>query len=302
MAKLKPSPKRKPAQAAKVEQPEPLPERIREIADTVLNQRATDAWRAVNVLLGCIRFWEDWVRQLRTTGDADPGHAWQCNKKVWQSATILIRLGVNSKSFRGATVGDILERFPQKTMGDLARPEIRLKNHIVPAVKAWQETYPMRQAEERNWELAPFEGELRSVRELLETAPGTVFLADPVTPAAPQQPAEAADGNGRKRKKSTSPGDAEAKLIAALLAYHKYENGSVGNPEPIGNNKLAKQADVVKATASKFFKDKFGSHRKYRVNCTDTVKLGILLKTLAGEWTPKELSQQRVEVQPDEND
>jgi hypothetical protein len=185
MPRQKPSTKRKAAQAEKAE-PEPLPERIREIWNTDLKQRATDAWRAVNVLLDCIRFWRDWVKQLRTTGDADPGHAWQCNQKVGECATILIRVGVNSKSFRGLTVRDILERFPDFPLGEMAQPEIRLKNHTVPAVKAWQETYPLRQAEERNRELAPFEGELRGIRELLKTAPSTVFLPAAVTPAAPK--------------------------------------------------------------------------------------------------------------------
>ena len=61
-------------------------------------------------------------------------------------------------------------------------------------------------------------------------------------------------------KRSTERGEAHRKLLAALTAHHKYEDGGCLNLEPIGNNELARLAEVSKATASAFFNKEFGGH------------------------------------------
>jgi hypothetical protein len=87
-------------------------------------------------------------------------------------------------------------------------------------------------------------------------------------------------------KRSTEPGEARAKLIAALTKHHRYADGSCLNTEPIGNNELARLAGVSESTASAFFNDKFRGHAKYKVLCRDPRKLTAALKLLNDEFAP----------------
>ncbi len=91
------------------------------------------------------------------------------------------------------------------------------------------------------------------------------------------------------RKRSTEQGESRAKLIAALTKHHQYADGSCLNLEPIGNNELARLAEVDKATASGFFKKQFGGHSKYRKICADPPRLIAALKLLNGEFAPHHL-------------
>jgi hypothetical protein len=105
------------------------------------------------------------------------------------------------------------------------------------------------------------------------------------------QPAEQTSANDQptirwRKKRSTSNGDAEAKIISALTAHHKYANGSCENWEPIGSNELARQAMVGKATVSRFFEKQFG-RGKYLAACADKTRLIHSLRMLNGELTPK---------------
>ena len=58
------------------------------------------------------------------------------------------------------------------------------------------------------------------------------------------------------------------------------------NPDPVGNNELARLAGVSDSTASAFFSEKFQGHTKYRALCPDTGKLAAALKLLNGEFAP----------------
>ena len=89
-----------------------------------------------------------------------------------------------------------------------------------------------------------------------------------------------------KAKRSTVQGEGQAKLIAALTKHHKYADGSCLNQEPVGNNELARDAEVYKSTASAFFKKEFGGHMKYRTMCSDTTSLIYALKLLNQEFSP----------------
>jgi hypothetical protein len=105
----------------------------------------------------------------------------------------------------------------------------------------------------------------------------------PLTPSAlSSSPIPAA----KKPKRSTERGEGRAKLIAALTAHHKYANDGCLNLEPIGNNELARKADVSESTASAFFEKEFKGHLKYRAACNDAVRLVAALKLLNGEYSP----------------
>jgi len=105
------------------------------------------------------------------------------------------------------------------------------------------------------------------------------------------EPAETASEtkSPTKTKRSTERGEGRAKLIAALTKHHKYADGSCLNLEPVGNNELARLAEVSESTASAFFNKQFGGHTKYRAMCSDATRLIAALKLLNQEFSPHHL-------------
>ena len=89
-----------------------------------------------------------------------------------------------------------------------------------------------------------------------------------------------------KKKRSTVQGEARDKMIGALTLHHKYQDGDCLNQDPIGNNELARKADVDKATASAFFKREFKGHSKYKTLCNDASLLAAALRLLNAEYLP----------------
>jgi hypothetical protein len=90
----------------------------------------------------------------------------------------------------------------------------------------------------------------------------------------------------KKPKRSTERGEGRVKLTAALTKHHKYADGGCLNLRPIGNNELARLAEVDQATASAFFKKQFKGHGKYKATCADAAQLAVALKLLNGEFAP----------------
>lgn len=110
-------------------------------------------------------------------------------------------------------------------------------------------------------------------------------------PASDNADGKPAGNVEKKPKKSKQKGDAEAELIPALTAHHRYADGIGGlNSNPIGNNELARNARVDKASASAFFKKHFKGHAKYKATCRDPKALFDALKLLNGEYPPHELA------------
>ena len=70
-----------------------------------------------------------------------------------------------------------------------------------------------------------------------------------------------------------------------MTKHHKYADGGWLNLKPIGNNELARQAEVAKRTASEFFKREFKGHSKYRALCNDTPRLVAALKALNPDYS-----------------
>ncbi|MGD9722626.1 MAG: hypothetical protein AB7O59_14945 [Pirellulales bacterium] len=110
-----------------------------------------------------------------------------------------------------------------------------------------------------------------------------------------QQSAPASDGpKAVKSKRSTEKGEGRAKLIAALTKHHRYADGGCLNLDPIGNNELARLAEVSESTASAFFNNEFnqgesGGYATYRIICCDPSRLADSLKVLNGEFSPHHL-------------
>ena len=89
-----------------------------------------------------------------------------------------------------------------------------------------------------------------------------------------------------KPKRSPEKGDARLKLIAALTKHHRYAEEAALNLEPIGNNALARAANVAPSVASSFFKTEFKGHKQYAERCRQHLTLLTALKLLNNEFAP----------------
>ena len=97
-----------------------------------------------------------------------------------------------------------------------------------------------------------------------------------------------------KPKRSTERGEGRTKLIAALTKHHQYAESSCLKHDAIGNNELARLADVSESTASAFFNREFnagkpGGFSKYRAACSDSARIIAALKLLNQEYSPHHL-------------
>lgn len=111
------------------------------------------------------------------------------------------------------------------------------------------------------------------------------WLAEHLQAGGPPRGAQRA----KKSKRSTERGEGRAKLIGALVKHHKYADGSCLNLEYIGNNELARLAQVSESTASTFFSKEFEGHTKYRALCRDASQLVAALKLLNQDFSPHHL-------------
>lgn len=92
-----------------------------------------------------------------------------------------------------------------------------------------------------------------------------------------------------KSKKSSESGDARVKLIAVLTKHHKYADASCLNLEPIGNNELAREAQISRSSASDFFKKEFQGYKNYRAACYSRQKLIVAMTLLNKDYSPYHL-------------
>lgn len=93
-------------------------------------------------------------------------------------------------------------------------------------------------------------------------------------------------------KKSSSKGEAQMKLIAALLLHHGYSDGHCKNSEPIGSNALCRDAKVSPGNGTAFFKAHFGGIKKYQTLCfNNTASLVHKLKVMEGGYQPEGFRQ-----------
>jgi hypothetical protein len=153
--------------------------------------------------------------------------------------------------------------------------------------------------DESNWAVGDIVCQLVKYTKSRERDPTAGLVNDPTVnsfddasnapPLSETETSVQAETKPVKPKKSTLKGDAEAKIIPALILHHQYADGGSLNDEPIGNNELARQADVDKATASSFFKKHFGGHDVYKSKCANKHKLLNILKVLNGEYTKDKL-------------
>jgi hypothetical protein len=84
-----------------------------------------------------------------------------------------------------------------------------------------------------------------------------------------------------KRRRSTTNGDAQESIQAALRVHHEYDEGCCGNFEPVRVTELSELAKVSKSTASGFLKDQFGGHREYKGACSRQSQLNTVMRRIS---------------------
>lgn len=118
--------------------------------------------------------------------------------------------------------------------------------------------------------------------------PATVASETVVTGAAQAKIEARPEGDGEKigatrRRQRTPRGGTRAKFVAALTAHHGYENGSIGNQEPITVEALAKAAGISTGSVSTNFNAEFKGHGGYVASCRRGDTLVRQLKLMNGE-------------------
>jgi len=97
-----------------------------------------------------------------------------------------------------------------------------------------------------------------------------------------------------RKKKSTQPGEARLKMVAALTTHHKYADGSVLNTDPISTRELARIAGVALGSVTNFMNREFNKGQKdgrkrYEAICDCPQLLAVALRALNGELAPYNL-------------
>lgn len=90
-----------------------------------------------------------------------------------------------------------------------------------------------------------------------------------------------------KKKRSTVPGEAEAKWISLLAAHHDCSSGYCQNTTPLQSNESARQSKISTGSTSRYFKKFFGSFKKYERLCSDSRELAREIDNLTGDAHPR---------------
>lgn len=177
----------------------------------------------------------------------------------------------------------------QRANADVLRANLGV--HLCPKLEALMVAHntildeASKACEQSSTQLANLESHCQAATDLIDII--QFYVAD--TPEG--DTAKKAKPVKRKTAKRTRiNNDSERKLIAALTLHHKYSEDSCLNFKPVRNIVLASSADVGKASASRFFKSKFGGHAHYVAMCRSRSDLIASLKLLNNEYTPRMLN------------
>src|SRR5690242_6297541 len=90
----------------------PVPPVVKKLRNADSRQRAEEIWAAVNELIGALDVWQQWFRDLRARGDADPGIAMRCSEMARRCIHALCVQRVNAAPFDRANEEAIVEVLP----------------------------------------------------------------------------------------------------------------------------------------------------------------------------------------------
>lgn len=89
--------------------------------------------------------------------------------------------------------------------------------------------------------------------------------------------------NHRSKRVVGNTTEGDLKFGGALVAYHKYKDGSCTNFTPISCKDLGRQLNLSTNTASLFFKKHFRTHSKYVTICGNSAGLNDTMQFFNGE-------------------
>jgi hypothetical protein len=116
------------------------------------------------------------------------------------------------------------------------------------------------------------------------------------TPRCDEPTGDQQSARPRAKKRNTTRGDADAAILSALCAHHKFQDRSCGNWEPIGGNDLGKLARCAAGSVTGFWKRRYGSddrdgtYEDYRRSCVNQT-LAFELSLWRGELPAKDVLQ-----------
>ena len=201
-------------------------------------------------------------------------------RPVFQGKKITTELSSSIQSLYDGVDAAISVRMNVRAATELKPDELPNQNRISDD-KATQQGVPS------NVETAPLKtasttdiGSNNSTKQAEQTAGATPEEEHPPSKS------ESDPSRPTKGKRGTERGEGREKLISALTEHHKYADDRCLNQEPVGNNELARLAEVSGSTASAFFKKQFGGPKKYNAICSDVSRLIAALKLLNQEFSP----------------
>jgi hypothetical protein len=278
-----------------------VPDCIARIPDVLLRGQALETWEAARFLSHAIDRWEIWLLEATPENAVHIGHAFYQQNVARQAVEVLCAHGAAIPSFRGRPAQEILGWFPMVPDGPIDRERdaefIRQVRGALPRMRDLQrevEVFIDRVAAAPLSALTWTQGAGASA----DTQPqkedplpggngGAISGAAKGARSAGTVEGTRDDRATKRPKKSTQPGEAKTKLIAALLRHHHYDSGSCTNWEPVGNNELADSVGVSHSTATAFFWKHFGGHPNYKAACLrgEHSKVAAVLKFLNGDFS-----------------
>lgn len=254
--------------------------------DVTCTEEQTDESQEIPVDVTCIEEQTDKSQEIRrvvvyTEEQTDKSHSCQCQELASKFHTILTelpQLGIVRPTDWLCFANEVANRkFDHARIVDIASQITTMKDELT--IKAGQDEIPSGPPDPNTPdEQHPTDAEIAS-----QIVVKKLDIGQKQTAAGPK--------GKRPGKRSTSKGDAEAKLISAMTTHHKYDAGSCLNTKPIGNNELSSLAEVAKSTASLFIKKQFGGLENYHRICNNPSRLVNAMKLLNGEIMPSLLLQ-----------
>jgi hypothetical protein len=217
-------------------------------APATLSHRGREAWLAAYRLRQIIVQWQDWWRQLRTTGDADPGLAGRYCVAAHQAIHILCNLRVGAFADTPAqAIKDILPPIPDGFPGGLDFQKNERGEYVEAERPPWQQDDAL-----LNWHgdfrnhmrLSTLEGKLLRLLSDLKNYPETTLERATAAPEdRPTDKAPVADDGEYITAK-------QAAAMTALSMSHLSKLCKTGGPvrfqRPARNRLLIHSADLAR--------------------------------------------------------
>ncbi len=230
--------------------------------------------------------WRTSVDRFPATHRGDLGFVEDVAKEIADQAEFMKRQAYSDQSFNQAING-IRVRIPE-ALERMKSWEQSLPDHAKPVSLTLQRELSLGTIVGLAERLSPLVDSLRNAAEEMWLNSSSAGANDRIQSEVETNSISGSRSGfgGKKSKRSTSAGEARAKVIAAFTKHHDYYGGRCWNYDPIGCTALARAADVAKSTATGWFKEKFGGHFEYAAMCRrNKGKVDVIVKAANGDFS-----------------